>query len=128
MGSLVYLANTVFHFQSTKLVTQNLDDSAGCLLFYSQVYIYIYVQSSADISHKIDPTRILCSDKVWFHLNGYANSQNNNNPVLIHEVPLHDIKVDVWHARSAAIITGPPIFFQEHKFTMICYTHTATIF
>jgi len=46
-----------------KFVTQNLDDSAACLLFYGQVFMY--VQSSTDISHKIDPTLILFSDKVW---------------------------------------------------------------
>jgi len=51
-----------FSLPVNKLVTQNLDDSAGCLLFYGQVFIY--VQSSIDISHKIDPTLILFSDKV----------------------------------------------------------------
>jgi hypothetical protein len=48
----------------------------------------------------IDPTLCLFKDEAWFHFSGYVNSQNNRywsgeNPTLIHEVPLHDVKVDV---------------------------------
>ncbi|PSN33709.1 hypothetical protein C0J52_26546 [Blattella germanica] len=57
------------------------------------------------------------SDEAWFHLNGYVNSQNScywdtENPHLVHEGPLHDLKVSVWCEISALRIIGP-IFFYE---------------
>jgi hypothetical protein len=38
-----------------------------------------------------------CSDKAWFTSSTYVNSQNNRhwgreNPHIVHEVPLHDLK------------------------------------
>ena len=45
------------------------------------------------------------SDEAWFHLAGYANSQNSRvwstvNPHTVFEKPLHDQKVGVWCAMS----------------------------
>jgi hypothetical protein len=44
-----------------------------------------------------DPTLVLFSDEAQFNVSGYVNSLNNmdwsaENPMLIHKVPLHDIK------------------------------------
>jgi hypothetical protein len=55
---------------------------------------------------EIDPTLILFSDEARFHLSGYINSKNNRywsaeNPILIHEVALYDIKVCVWGVMRA---------------------------
>ena len=51
-------------------------------------------------------TLILFSDEVRFYLSRHVDLQNNKNwsarnPVLIHEVPLHSMKVSVWCAVSA---------------------------
>ena len=58
------------------------------------------------------------------------NSQNNSyssaeNPVLIREVSLHDVKVGVWCAISATIIITP---FLNPTSTPICNTYSNTIF
>jgi hypothetical protein len=54
---------------------------------------------------------------VWFHLHGHVSAQSNQywspvNSHLIHEVPLHDIKVGVWYTMNAKQIIGP-IFYTE---------------
>jgi len=56
------------------------------------------------------------SDKAWFHLTGYINSQNSRiwaseNPNAIHEEPLHSEKIGVWCGMSRQCIIGP-IFFN----------------
>jgi hypothetical protein len=38
------------------------------------------------------------------------------NPMIINEVALHDVKLGVWCATSATYITGT-IFSSDHKFT-----------
>ena len=59
------------------------------------------------------------TDKAWFHLSGYVNSQNSrlwssDNPHSLHETLLHDKKVGVWVAisRRTCRIVGP-IFFMN---------------
>ena len=57
------------------------------------------------------------SDKAWFHLSGYLNSQNSrywsaHNPRQIFEVPQHDRKIGVWCAITSHRIIGP-IFFTD---------------
>jgi hypothetical protein len=57
------------------------------------------------------------SGEVWFHLQGYINTQNNHyrnsqNPHRNHEALLHPVKVGVWCAVSARRIVGP-VFFNE---------------
>jgi len=56
------------------------------------------------------------SDKAWFHLSGYINSQNSRiwaseNTNMIHEVPPHSTKIGVWCGMSRRRIIGP-IFFN----------------
>jgi inhibitor of nuclear factor kappa-B kinase subunit alpha len=65
----------------------------------------------------LDPKLTFFTDEAWFHLSGYINAQNskywsNINPRQTSEVPLHDQKIGVWCAISAARIVGP-IFFEE---------------
>jgi hypothetical protein len=48
----------------------------------------------------LDPELTFYSDKAWFNVSGYINSQNSTywsteNPHAVHEVPLHDLKVEV---------------------------------
>lgn len=55
--------------------------------------------------HKVGPTY------------SYVNSHNNRywsteNPHVVHEVPLHNLKVGVWSEISAWRITGP-VFFHK---------------
>ncbi|KAJ4437880.1 hypothetical protein ANN_13819 [Periplaneta americana] len=57
------------------------------------------------------------TDEAWFHLSGYVNSQNSRhwaieNPHVIHEAPMHPVKIGVWCAISAQRIVGP-IFFNQ---------------
>jgi hypothetical protein len=45
------------------------------------------------------------SDRAWYTLSGFINSQNNRyrsieNPHAVHEVQLHDLKVGIWCAVS----------------------------
>jgi hypothetical protein len=47
--------------------------------------------------------------------------------MLIHEVPLHDVMVDVLCAMSAARIIGS-IFSVRPYVTPMCYTYSDTIF
>jgi hypothetical protein len=51
-------------------------------------------------------------DEAWFSFRGEVNSQTNRywnaeNPRIIHELPRHDEKIDVWCAVSARRIIGP---------------------
>jgi hypothetical protein len=57
------------------------------------------------------------SDKAWFHLSGYVNSQNtplwaSENPHELHEEPLHSKKVGVFCALSQRHIIRPIFFFD----------------
>ena len=65
----------------------------------------------------LNPLLYFMSDEAWFHISGYVNSQNtrywsSENPHVIHETPLHDLKIDVWCAVSGTKIVGP-IFFES---------------
>jgi hypothetical protein len=64
-----------------------------------------------------DPNLFFMSDEAWFHVSGYVNAQNSRiwdtkNPHVLHQRPLHDIKVGVWCAVSAWRVIGP-IFFED---------------
>jgi hypothetical protein len=57
------------------------------------------------------------SDEAWLHVSGNVNAQNSRtwdteNPHVLHQRPLHDIKVGVWCAVSAQRVIGP-IFFGD---------------
>ena len=61
----------------------------------------------------LDSLLYFTSDEAWFHL--YVNSQNtrycsSENPHVIHETPLHDLKIGVWCAVSETKIVGPFFF------------------
>uniref|UniRef100_A0A0A9YLJ5 Transposable element Tc3 transposase n=1 Tax=Lygus hesperus TaxID=30085 RepID=A0A0A9YLJ5_LYGHE len=60
---------------------------------------------------------LLMSDEAHFHLNGFVNKQNcryysHENPLNLHERPLHSPKVTAWCALSRKFIIGP-YFFEE---------------
>jgi hypothetical protein len=47
----------------------------------------------------------------WFYLNGHINTYNNRqwrieNPHLVQEIPLHDVKVGLWDILSVRRIWG----------------------
>ncbi len=55
------------------------------------------------------------SDKMWFHLSGYVNSQNywiwsTNNLHVFEETLLHPIKVGIWCAISTHQVVSPIVF------------------
>jgi hypothetical protein len=67
------------------------------------------------------------SYEAWFQCGGYVNSQNygyqsTENPMLIHKVPLHDVKNGMQYAESNWGIMGPIFFFWDHKFTLMLHT------
>lgn len=67
-------------------------------------------------------TAFFSSDEAHFHLSGAVNKQNfrywaENNPRIIHEVPLHSPKLTVWCAISQFGVIGP-YFFQEDGVTV----------
>ena len=64
---------------------------------------------------RMDPLLYFMSDEAWFHLSGYVNSQNtrywsSKNWHVIHEMPLHDLKIGVWCAVSGIKIVGLILF------------------
>jgi hypothetical protein len=66
---------------------------------------------------KDDPHLTFFSDEARFYLHGHVFSQNNRcwsslNSNLIHEVPLHEVKVGMRCAMNAKLITGC-IFYME---------------
>lgn len=72
----------------------------------------------------IDPTphSFCLVTKLGFHLNWNMDWQNNiywpaGHFVLIHELPVHDIKVGVWYAVSVTRFIGSFLFPGDHKFT-----------
>jgi hypothetical protein len=49
----------------------------------------------------VDPQLLFITDKAYFHLSDYLNSQNvwiwhDENSHAFHKMPLHEIKVGVW--------------------------------
>lgn len=46
------------------------------------------------------------------------------NPAVIYDVPLQDVTVVVWCATSASRITGPILFLQDPKFTLLHERHS----
>jgi hypothetical protein len=65
----------------------------------------------------VDPHLLFITDKAYFHLSGYVDSQNtriwsDENPHAVHHIPLNDIKIGLWCAVRARQITGP-IFYHE---------------
>ena len=75
---------------------------------------------------RLDPLLYFMSNEAWFHLSGYVNSQNTRywsfeNLPVIHETPLHDLKIGVWCTVSGTKIVGP-IFFESTENTDV-YLH-----
>jgi hypothetical protein len=64
------------------------------------------------IKKKQTPTLILLSGETWFQLIRYTKSQNI---MLIHEMPLHDIKAGAWYAMS--VLELMYLFFSETVYT-----------
>lgn len=67
--------------------------------------------------------KIIMSDEAHFHLNGYVNKQNSRfwameNPQIIHQSPLHPLKVTVWCAIWSGGIIGPYFFENENGVTV----------
>jgi hypothetical protein len=65
----------------------------------------------------MDPQLLFITDKAYFPLSGYVNSQNTQiwnaeNHHTVHQILLQDIKIGVWHAVSLRRIISP-IF--DHK-------------
>jgi hypothetical protein len=57
--------------------------------------------------------------EAHFHSSGYINKQNfrylsDNNPMQLHEKPLHSEKVTIWHGVSTFSVIGP-YFFEENN-------------
>ena len=66
---------------------------------------------------------IIMSDEAHFNLSGEVNKQNlrywaNENPLNIHEKPLHSERVTVWCAIGIFGIIGPYFFEDENGATV----------
>jgi len=64
------------------------------------------------------------TDKAYFHLSGYINSQNSHvgcahNPYVFHELPLHDEKIGVWVRMSCRHMVGPIFFLGDSQLPMV---------
>lgn len=78
-----------------------------------------YAQAILNLDTEVDDfsTKIIMSDEAHFHLSGYVNKQNyrfwgTENPRVMHEEPLHPLKVTAWCAVHAGGVIGP--FFFEN--------------
>jgi hypothetical protein len=61
---------------------------------------------------------LIISNEAHFHLSGYINKQNfgylsDNNPMQIHEKPIHSEKVTLW----CDVIR--PYFFEENNWAIM---------
>ena len=61
--------------------------------------------------------KLWMSDEAHFHLSGFVNKQNfrywaQENPMQLHQRPLHSQKVTVWCAMSSYGVIGP-YFFED---------------
>jgi len=66
---------------------------------------------------------IIMSDEAHFHLSGEVNKQNlrywaSENPLNIHEKPLHSERVTVWCAIGISGVIGPNFFEDENGATV----------
>jgi hypothetical protein len=66
----------------------------------------------------LDPELMFYSDEEQFTLSRYMNSQNNRYwsteyPHAVHEVPVHNFKVSVWHAISAQRRIQPLVLTKQ---------------
>lgn len=73
---------------------------------------------------EINSTLTLFSLEACLHLNGYVKSQNKGywcaeNPMVIHTVPLHDVKGYVWRVASATGAIGPTFFKTGNPYKYI---------
>jgi hypothetical protein len=87
-------------------LSRNLNDKFMTYCRWFQTFIY-------ENPGILDCTRF--SDKAWFHLSGYVNSQNtclwgSENPHALFEELLHSQKVGVFCALSQRRIIGPMFF------------------
>lgn len=78
-----------------------------------------YSQAILNLHHEEDNffSKIIMSDEAHFHLSGYVNKQNlrfwgTENPQVIHEEPLHALKLTVWCGIYAEKVIGP-YFFED---------------
>jgi hypothetical protein len=73
------------------------------------IFCYWFLWSIHD--GEVDPQLVFFSNDAWFSLCREVNSQNNQNPenprLIIHGLPLHDERIDVWCVISAHKIIGP---------------------
>lgn len=65
-------------------------------------------------------SKLIMSDEAHFHLSGYVNKQNfrywsAEQPMQMHEQPLHSQKVTVWCGVSSFGIIGPYFFEEDSK-------------
>lgn len=79
-----------------------------------------YAQAILNLENEVDDfsTKIIMSDEAHFHLSGYVNKQNyrfwgTENPRVMHEEPLHPLKVTAWCAVHAGGVIGPFFFFSR---------------
>jgi len=107
-GSLFYLAYITCH-----CLPVNLANSPHYHLYYHrEVFLYMALSQSPTAQQKQRPHPVcLVTNHGFIRL----NSQNNRywsqeSPVIIHKVPLHDLKVGVQYNVTATKITGPISF------------------
>jgi hypothetical protein len=63
-------------------------------------------------------TNLIMSDEAHFDLDGFTNTHNcriwaTENPMVIHEKPLHPERVTVWCAICSTDVIGPYFFEDE---------------
>jgi hypothetical protein len=66
------------------------------------------------------------SDEVHVHLDGFTNTHNcriwvTENPMVIHEKPLHPERITVWCAICSIDMIGP-YFFEDEMGTALTVT------
>jgi hypothetical protein len=105
------LTNQVFHMVLSLAGQYHWSLPVGCSVAQNWGW-YVFTQSSMPCyrSHhgEVHPILVFC-EEAWFRLSGYVTSKNKRywfaeNPMLIHELTIHDVTVGVWCAMNATRI------------------------
>lgn len=105
-----------FHPYKIQIVHQLSPQDAPNRLTFCREFVRLLNEGANVINN------LIMSDEAHFHLSGYVNKQNfrywcAEQPMQLHEQPLHAEKVTVWCGVATFGIIGP-YFFQENNRTV----------
>ena len=101
------------------LIAKNLVHTAKAFRFLCRRHGCICGQQSHD--GEMCPKLVVSDDEARFHLSDCLNSQTNKFPLLLREVPLHEIMVGVCYAACATRIPASLLRPQIHANILLVF-------